>query len=192
MKTASLFVAALPAALALSCGNPDNQVVGTLSATANSPVVSFDHIRSVISGTATLKDAGGQSALASVVIISDQKNLCDALKAHPDYFHTSQAGNIALILFAPADRLGVFAQGRDPHTGAVVYATNGPPSTVVAIPANDGFYISLTNFDLGEGGQGNGTFEGLFQDVGGNGAVHDLYGRFKSTVCSGISTVQLP
>ena len=188
MKTAPL----LAAALALSCGNPDNQVVGNLSATANSPVVSFDNIRSVISGTATLKDSGGQSSIASVVIISDQKNLCDALKAHPDYFHTPQVGNVALILYAPADRLGVFSQGRDPHTGAVVYATNGPPAPVVAIPASDGAFISLTNFDLGEGGQGSGSFEGLFQDQGGTGALHDLYGRFKSTVCSGISGVQLP
>ena len=91
--------------LCAACGNNDNVIVGGVGGGATTPDVIFDGIGSSIHGIATQRDAKGNPVgdKMGVVIMSDRPNLCDRLKARPDYFRNAPEGYEALILFV---RLG--------------------------------------------------------------------------------------
>ena len=66
---------------AAACGNPDNLVIGGISATATIPVALIDNVRSAISGIATYNKSGQQISQRTVVILSNTGKLCDQLGA---------------------------------------------------------------------------------------------------------------
>ena len=179
--------------LALSCGNPDNIVQGGISATTTQPVAVFKDIKSAESGVTYLSDANGKHlAQVSVVAISDHPNLCDQLKAHPtDYFRNPPEGYVAILLFAPIDKIGTFVVGRpgDEGTFSEVIATNGPPGTSQPYFATNG-QMNLNNFDITSGGFGRGNFDMIIADGAGFG--HEFFGRFRTHVCTGFENQLLP
>ncbi|MFL5427660.1 MAG: hypothetical protein ACJ783_21785, partial [Myxococcales bacterium] len=83
------------AAFALSgCGNPDNLVLGGF----NGAIIT--EVRSAIHGNGKVQtDPKAAPIDMSVIILSDSNGLCDKLKQHPDFFHTSYAVSTALIMF---------------------------------------------------------------------------------------------
>src|SRR5258706_8221936 len=119
-KTPLLFAAML------SCGNPDNVVVGGISATSTIPVAIIQSIQSAEAGITTYIDPQGNHIQLSVVAFTDHPGLCQKLKDHPDYFRNPIEPYVALLLYAPVDRIGTFVTGRDPGAEAEVIATTGP------------------------------------------------------------------
>ena len=123
-------------AFAMACSNPDNVVLGGVSPGPQTPLVVFDNINSSISGTIMLRDPSGNPlAQSAVVIISDQPDLCSALKANPSYFRQPTKAFEALILFMPPGILGTFVIGRggdaDNATSSEIIATLGAEFTAV-------------------------------------------------------------
>ena len=101
--------------LAAACGNPDNLVLGGISATATIPVASIDNVRSAISGIVTLNDANGNRIGQKVaIILTNTSGLCTQLGSSPDYFQNPPQDYVALILLTPLDQVGFFYFGRDP------------------------------------------------------------------------------
>lgn len=172
--------------LFLACGNPDNIVQGGISATSTQPVAIFNDIKSAESGVTFLSDANGKHLQqVSVIALSDHPKLCDQLKAHPtDYFRNPPEGFVAILLFAPVDKIGTFVIGRtnDEGTFAEVIATNGPPGPSQPYYAGQG-EVNLNNFDLTADGFGRGGFDVLVSDGAGFG--HEFFGRFRTHVCPG-------
>lgn len=183
----------LVAALAAACGNPDTLVVGSISASADNPVVIFTDIRSAIHGVGTRTDQNGNIvAQSDVIIISDKANLCQAIKDKPDYFRHPPEKYLALIFFAPLDRVGTFVIGRDPGTLSEIIATNGPGGNLFPFLGVSGSYVAVTNFEL-NGGHANGSFNMVYQDSHPNSAfAYPFYGNYQTNWCEAIGSTVLP
>ncbi len=195
---------------ATACGQGDNVVIGGVGESTITPVIQFDDIRSVINGRARLFDANGvANGSAEVVIISDQPQLCDRLKLHPDYFRNPPETYLALILFLPpTDHLGTFLPGRpgDEGTSSEIIGvkdtgTPVPPFTttkpVAPFPVLElSGYISLQDWSETPGGEAVGSFNLAYAPP----AVLNVtvaqgfpfYGRFKSSVCPTLDGTLLP
>ena len=205
-------VASLALLCAASCGTGDNVVVGGIGSSDITPVIEFNDIRSVISGRAHLFDASGTpNGSAQVVIISDQPQLCDQLKAHPDYFRNATAPYQALILYLPdTDHLGTFIPGRpgDEGTSSQIIGvkdtgTPVPPFTttkpVAPFPVLQDFgYISLREWSIAPDGEADGTFylaynipEAL-RDTVTITQGFQFSGKYKATSCPTLDGTLLP
>jgi hypothetical protein len=178
---------------AAACGNPDNLVIGGISATATIPVALIDSVRSAISGIATRTDQSGQR---QVVILSNTAKLCDQLGAHTDYFRNPPEAYVAIIFYLPLDRLGTFyirRPGDPPGTdGEIVAASTGiAPSPYFALGLDQGLssYVILTDVSP-SGGNAVGSFDLIFPDK--VGSIHEFYGRFKVGSCPALQNVLLP
>ena len=187
---------------AAACGTGDNVVVGGVGESSITPIIQFGDIRSVINGRARLFDATGVATGTSseVVIISDQQQLCDRLKLHPDYFTNPPETYLALILFLPAtDHLGTFLPGRpgDEGTSSKIIGvkdtgTPVPPfqTTKPVAPFNVlqlSGYIALQDWSESPGGEAVGSFNLAYAppaalNITASGGF-PFYGKFKSTVC---------
>ena len=192
--------------LAAACGNSDNVILGSLPPGANTPDVFFDSLGSSIHGLATLRDAAGNptAAKAAVVIMSDRPNLCDRLKATPDYFRNAPEPYEALIMMVPVGqttagcpaatgvRLGTFVVGRqcDEGTQAEVVAVGSAQATT-PFSAVIASYVALTDWPDGDGNS-TGSFNLGFSDPSGTGIIYSLSGRFKTNLCSAIEGTLLP
>ena len=180
--------------LCAACGSADNVIVGVVAAGATTPNVLFDPIGSSIHGVATPRDASGNRVgdPLGVVIMSDQPNLCDRLKAKPDYFRNAPEGYEALILFVRLGYLGTFVVGRasDPGTAAEIVAAKGPQATT-PFHGLDRSYISVTSFPA-SGGNASGSFSLIFDDPYGGNVAHAFYGRFKTNACPTLEGTLLP
>jgi hypothetical protein len=181
---------------AAACGNPDNLVIGGISASGNIPVATIDTVRSAISGIATVSDrqTGAKGGQRTVVVLSNAPKLCDQLAAHPDYFRNPPEDYAALVFFLPLDRVGTFFIGRDQNTDAeIVAGAKGTPTTPYsALGTSQGIgssYIALTDVS-GNGGNARGSFSLYFVDRA-NG-LHNFYGRFKTGTCSALENALLP
>lgn len=185
--------------LSAACGNADNVIVGGVAAGATTPNVLFDGIGSSIHGVATPRDASGNPVgdPMAVVIMSDRPNLCDRLKARPDYFRNAPEAYEALILFVRLGYLGTFVVGResDPGTAAEVVAAGGPQPTTPFHGLNSS-YISVTNWPASAGnatgGTASGSFSLVFDDPYGSNGAHPFYGRFKTSACPTLEGTLLP
>jgi hypothetical protein len=182
---------------AAACGQSDNYVQGGFAAGTSVPVVFFDPVHSAISGEVILSDASGQptGGKLSVVVISTALDLCNKIKAHPDYFRNPSEASVSLALYAPLDRSGTFYVGRDNGANAEALTTSGPADggagptslTPFAVPGSN---LSLSDFTLREPGSASGGFDVVFTDTVGQ--PHELYGRFKASTCDGFDHVLLP
>jgi hypothetical protein len=178
-------------ALAAACGNTDNVIIGGLAAGATTPDVIFDSIGSSIHGVATMRDLNGAPVgnPLAVVIMSNRSDLCNKLKAKPDYFRNPTEAYEALIMTVRLGYLGGFYVGREPETSAEIVAVSGPqaPTPLHAVTSS---YIALTNWSNG-GGQATGSFNLLMDDPYGSGG-HPFYGRFKTSFCPTLEGTLLP
>jgi len=180
--------------LCAACGNADNVIVGVVAAGATTPNVLFDPIGSSIHGVATPRDASGNPVgdPLAVVIMSDRPNLCDRLKARPDYFRNAPEAYEALILFVRLGYSGVFVIGResDPGTAAEIVAASGAQVTT-PFHGLDRSSISVTDFPV-SGGNASGRFSLIFDDPYGGNLAHPFYGRFKTEACPTLEGTLLP
>ena len=184
-----------------ACGNADNIIVGGLGSGATTPEVLFNGIGSSIHGSATQRDSSGNPVgdKLAVVIMSDQPNLCDRLKARPDYFRNAPEPYEALILFVRLGYVGTFIIGRvsDPGTAAELVASSGPqaasPGPRVTTPFHgiNSSVISISNWPP-SGGNASGSFNLLVDDPYGTGTSHPFYGRFKTNFCPTLEGTLLP
>ena len=184
---------------AAACGHSDNYVTGGFVAGPGVPVVLLDTVRSAISGEVTLSDPSGQptGGKLSVVVLSTAADLCNQIKASPDFFRNPPEPFVALAFYAPLDRSGTFYVGRgsDNGTNAEAITTSGPadggpsaaPVSVFALPRSN---VSLSDFALREPGNATGGFDAVFQDPAA--MQHELFGRFKTNTCDGFDHVRLP
>jgi hypothetical protein len=179
---------------AAACGNPDNLVIGGISATATIPVALVGDVHSAISGIATYNKSGQQISQRTVVILSNTGGLCDQLGSHPDYFRNPPEAYVAILLYVTLDRVGTFYVGRDQNTdGEIVAAYAGvAPTPYSALGLNQGIgssYIILTDVSP-SGANARGSFDLWFGDTVGN--IHEFYGRFKTGSCAALQNVLLP
>jgi hypothetical protein len=199
---------------AASCGTGDNVVVGGIPETTITPIIEFSDIQSVISGRVRLFDTDGVTVTgtAQVVIISDRPQLCDRLKAHPDYFRNPPETYLALILFyPPTDHLGTFIPGRtgDEGTGSEIIGIKDtgqpvPPFTTTKPVApwpvlNLSGYLTLRDWSEESGGEADGTFilsyglpEALLGTYNPPANGIPFSGKFKSSVCTTLDGTLLP
>ena len=198
-------VASLALLCAASCGTGDNVVVGGIGSSDITPVIQFDDIRSVINGRAHLFDASGApNGSAQVIIISDQPQLCDQLKAHPDYFRTPPTTYVALILYLPdTDHLGTFIPGRpgDEGTSSEIIGVMTVGTMPAPFPVLLQFgYISLREWSVEPGGEADGTFYLAYNiPVALEGKViisqgFQFSGKYKATSCPSLdgTLLQIP
>ena len=202
----SLLLAALFAVA--GCSSQDNIVVGLTAAGTTPgtppniwPAIQFANINSVFGSQVSLFDADGHPTgdQAWVVIISDQENFCETLKAKRTFFRDPPTfGYQALLLFMPLDRLGTFVIGRpgDEATFAELIGTPGPPSSPALAPpvfnsvpttqilAN----ISLTDW---QDGAARGTFD-LAMANPTLSQTYEFSGRYTGTSCDGLDGTILP
>ena len=184
---------------AAACGQSDTYVSGGFAAGTGVPVVFFQDVKSAISGEVILSDASGQPSggKLSAVVISTAPDLCNKIKAHPDYFRNPSEAFVSLALYAPLDKSRTFYVGRaiDNGTNAEAFTTSGPTdagpaSAPLTFFAVSGSNVSLSDFTLREPGSASGGFDAVFADPGG--LLHELYGRFKASTCDGFDHVLLP
>lgn len=189
---------------AAACGRADTYVTGGFVANSALPVVLFDSVRSAINGEVIPTDASGQPTgpKVSAIVLSTASDLCNKLKAHPDFFRRPPEAYVALILYAPLDRSGTFYVGRDnganaetittagPQDGGTASADGGPVPLLVSSFAGAGSQVSLSEFALREPGSASGGFDAVFVDQGA--FQHELFGRFKSATCDGFDKALLP
>ena len=196
-------VAFLALLCAAACGTGDNVVVGGIGPSDITPVIQFDDIRSVINGRATMFDANGvPNGSAQVIIISDQPQLCDRLKAHPDYFRNPPEVYQALILFLPdTDHLGTFIPGRtgDEGTSSEIIGIKDTQTPVAPFPVLDLFgYISLRDWSVAPDGEADGTFYLAYNlPVAVQGTIiitqgFQFSGKFKASSCPTLDGTLLP
>jgi hypothetical protein len=196
---------------AAACGNQDNQIFGNTApgATAGGsvwPIIEFDNLNSVIASQVGLFDVDGHPTgdQSWVIIMSDQGDLCNTLKANRDYFRRPPTfAYQAMILFLPVGRLGTFEIGRpgDEGTTAEMIGTvaplpdagtaqlTAPPARFVAVSNPLVLtFISLTNWD---DGNSNGNFELVMADPN-NAAADEFSGQYQAQACDGLDGTLLP
>ena len=179
------FAFALAAFAAAGCGTPDNQILGGVLGNAQTVNAIIPDVYSAISGVVTLKDSSGNPAPFSLMILSERHDLCNSIKTHPDYFKNPPEGFVALILTAPADRLGSFNIGATNGGSATLTATAGPGFGGNSYPAVGGV-ISLRQFDVN--GQAQGSFDVLVVHQVQTG--HEVLGNFKTNWCAALGQAQ--
>jgi hypothetical protein len=186
-----------PFALCLSlvalaaCGSEDNVVTSGFAGAVISPV------RSSLSAAVTFTDTNGVSHPQWVIAMTDGPDLCTKVTAHPDYFRNPMENFVGLILWVPPGKLGTFfvgvSQGASDTNNEVLIGF-GPPNTpqVVRLPGigGAGANISLTQFNVGAGGEAVGNFDVLVSDP--SAVPREFLGKFKATYCPGAGTMLLP
>jgi hypothetical protein len=194
---------------ATACGSQDNIVFGLTAAGTTSggqtwPQISFQDVNSVFGSQVSLFDADGHPTgdQAWVVIVSNQDNFCETLKANKNLFREpAPFAYQALLLFLPIDRIGTFVIGRPGDEGTFgeligsagkptdLTAPNLPPPVFTSPPTQIILEnISLTNWD---NGSATGTFDLGFVDPT-NTQTYEFSGRFSGDSCDGLDGTLLP
>lgn len=181
------------AASTLSCGEPDNLVLGGF----NGAIIT--NVRTAIHGNGQLQplQAGGTPTPVSVVILSDATDLCNKLGQHPDFFRQSYEVSTALIMWGGRETIGTSTPGLGSTNAEMVVGQSPPdaatPKPPAAYPAGQlvpGSFITLSEFDASPGGEAKGSFDLVLADAGGGG--HEFAGHFKTGSCAAIANVLLP
>jgi len=196
---------------AAGCGNQDNAIFGNTGAGQTPggsvwPLIQFDSLGSIIASQVGLFDVNGHPTGDQrwVIIMSDQGDLCNSLKANRNYFRQPpKLAYQAMIFFLPVVRLGTFEVGRpgDEGTAAEMIGTvapaadagtaqlTAPPARFVSVtnPALLTF-IALTNWD---DGNSSGNFNLLMADPN-NSTAYQFSGQYKAQACDGLDGTLLP
>jgi hypothetical protein len=194
---------------AAACNPHNNAVFGSASggSTASGsvwPIIQIDNVNSSFGSEVGLYDAAGHptGTRAWVVVLSDQTNFCQTLKANRNFLRQPPTtGYQALILFLPVGRLGTFEVGRpgDEGTSAELIATvppdagvgtpGQPPAPFQLVGANQFLtFIALTNWD---NGASNGNFDLAFVDPN-NTNAYQFSGQYQASSCDGLDGTILP
>jgi len=175
-----------------ACGSEDNVVTSGYAGAVISPV------RSSLSAAVTFTDASGVPHPQWVIAMTDGPDLCTKVTAHADYFRTPIENFVGLIVWVPPGQVGTFFVGTKDTAGSEVnnevLLGFGPPNPpqVGRLPGLSalGANISLSQFNVGAGGEAVGNFDVLISDP--NGQPREFIGKFKATYCPDAATMLLP
>jgi hypothetical protein len=191
---------------AAGCSSQDNIISGVTGSgtTADGsvwPQVQFPDINSVFGSQVSLFDADGHPTgdQAWVVIVSDQNNFCETLKANRNFFREAPAlAYEAILLFMPVGRLGTFVIGRpgDEAAFAEIIASPGPTFTPPVPPPVFNSVITnqiLANISLTDwqDGAARGSFDLAIVDPNVS-QTYEFSGRYAGTSCDGLDGTVLP
>jgi hypothetical protein len=175
------------ALLLAGCGNPDSQVFnGILGRPPNVPNAYIDSVGSAIAGVSQRTDAKGVITKIDVFVLTNRNDLCKKLGDKPDYLDNPSEPFVALAMATPFDRLGTFQAGASDGLYTWFGVTAGPGAVVTRYPPYVGA-LSVRQFDARAGGESQGSFDIYFIDL--DGAIHEIFGRFKTTTCDALKNV---
>jgi hypothetical protein len=180
---------------AAGCSSEENTVLSGFPGIIISPV------RSSISAQMSFKDNTGGTHQQWVVAMTDQPDLCTKIAQHPDYFQNPIEPFDAVIVWVPPGNLGTYIEGqKDTTTGSVAgcEVIGGAPAadggTAQTLKLGQflglGGTISLSQFNVGAGGEAKGSFDIAVTDPAGN--PREYVGTYKATYCTGMENAQLP
>jgi hypothetical protein len=186
---------ALAAALLLSgCSSEDNYVLSGYSGVVISPV------RSSIAAQMIFTDTNHTQHQQWVIAMTDTADVCTKLATNPNYFQTAAEVFSAVILWIPPGNVGRYFVGQQDVTGStagnevlagLALADGGSPQLLRLSQANNvGGSISLSQFNIGAGGQAVGSFDVGVIDP--SGIAREYAGKFKTTYCAAMEQAVLP
>jgi hypothetical protein len=179
---------------AAACSSDDNYVLSGYGPVIISPV------RSSLAAQVTFTDSNGAPHPQWVIAMTDTSDVCTKLATHPDYFQTPIEVFNAAIVWVPPGNVGTYFVGQQDASGStagnevlagLALADGGSPqlTRLRGVAGVNGF-ISLTQFNVGAGGQAVGNFDVGIADPGG--VVREFVGKFKTSYCTAMETAQLP
>jgi hypothetical protein len=178
--------------LAAACSSEENTVL------SGYPPIIISPVRSSISAQMIFRDSTGMHQ-QWVVAMSDTPDLCTKITQHPDYFHNPIENFDAVILWMPTGNLGTYIEGQNVGgsvagcevIGGAVTTDGGPPATLTLGQfLGIGGTISVTQFNVGAGGEARGRFDIAVTDPAGN--PREFVGTYKATYCTGMESAQIP
>ena len=178
--------------LAVACSSDENTVLSGFPGVIISPV------RSSISAQMNFTDRTGTHQ-QWVVAMTDTPDLCTKITQHPDYFQNPIEGFDAVIVWVPPGNLGTYIEGQNVGGSmalceviGVLPATDGGTAQTLKLGPFLGLggTISLSQFNVGAGGEAKGSFDIAVTDPSGN--PREYVGSFKATYCTGMQNAQLP
>ena len=179
--------------LAAACSSEENTVL------SGYPPIVISPVRSSISAQMTFKDNSGATHPQWVIAMTDTPDLCTKITQHGDYFQNPIENFAAAIVWVPPGNLGTYVEGQNVSgsvaaaevIGGAAATDGGPAQTLKLGPfVGIGGSISLTQFNVGPGGEAKGSFDIAVTDPGGN--PREYVGTFKATYCTGMEIAQLP
>ena len=177
-----------------ACSSDDNYVLSGYGPVIISPV------RSSLAAQMNFKDSSGAPHPQWVIAMSDTDDVCTKLATHPDYFQNPIESFDAAIVWVPPGNLGTYFVGQQDINGSTAgneilvgraLADGGSGqltrfNEVVGV----GGSISLSQFNVGAGGQAIGNFDVGIVDP--TGRAREFVGKFKTSYCVAMETAQLP
>jgi hypothetical protein len=192
-RSAQWLVLATPL-LCCACSSDDNFVLSGYAPVVISPV------RSALAAQVNFTDTSGMPHLQWVIAMTDTADLCTKLATNPGYFQTPIEVFNAAIVWVPPGNVGTYLVGQQNPSGStagneilsgLALADGGSPQLLRLTQVNNlGGNISLTQFNVGPGGQAVGNFDVAVFDPGG--VAREFVGKFKTTYCTAMETAQLP
>jgi hypothetical protein len=179
--------------LAAGCSSEENTVL------SGYPSIIISPVRSSISAQMNFKDTNGALHQQWVVAMTDQADLCTKITQHPDYFQNPIESFDAVIVWVPPGNVGTYLEGQNVNgsvaaceaVGGPVVGDGGQPHLLKLGPfIGVGGTISLSQFNVGPGGEAKGSFDIAVTDPAGN--PREFVGTFKATYCTGMENAQLP
>jgi hypothetical protein len=177
-----------------ACSGDDNYVLSGYGPVIISPV------RSALAAQMNFTDQSNVQHQQWVIALTDASDVCTKLATHPDYFQNPIEVFDAAIVWVPPGNLGSFTVGQQNTTGSTVgdeilvgrALTDGgsPQRTRLTEVVGVGGNITLTQFNVGPGGQAIGTFDVAVFDP--TGVPREFVGKFKTSYCTAMETALLP
>ena len=194
MRTFAHWLAFAAALLLTACSSEDNYVLSGYAPVVISPV------RSALSAQVNFTDSGGTQHQQWVIAMTDASDVCTKLATHPTYFQTPIEPFSAAIVWVPPGNVGTYFVGQQNSTGSTAgnevivgfaLADGGTPSlTRLTEVQGVGATITLSQFNVGAGGQAIGSFDVAVFDP--NGIGREFVGKFKTAYCTAMEQAVLP
>jgi hypothetical protein len=175
------------------CSSEENTVL------SGYPPIILSPVRSSISAQMNFKDTNGVTHPQWVVAMTDTPDLCTKITQHPDYFQNPIENFDAVIVWFPPGNLGTYTEGQNINGSAAACEVIGGGAATDAGAAQTlklgpflglGGTISVTQFNVGAGGEAKGSFDIAVTDPGG--LPREYVGTYKATYCTGMETAQIP
>jgi hypothetical protein len=145
-------------------------------------------------------DSNGTAHQQWVIAMTDSSDVCTKLATHPTYFQTPIEPFSAAIVWVPPGNVGTYFVGQQNPSGSTAgnevlvggaLADGGSPQlTRLPQVINVGGTISLSQFNIGAGGQAVGSFDVAVADP--SGFPREFVGKFKTSYCTAMEQAVLP
>ncbi|HYZ88839.1 MAG TPA: hypothetical protein VE620_06050 [Myxococcales bacterium] len=194
MRTFAHWLAFAPALLLTACSSEDNYVLSGYAPVVISPV------RSALAAQVNFTDTSGTQHQQWVIAMTDSSDVCTKLQTNKTYFQMPVEVFNAAIVWVPPGNLGTYFVGQQNMTGStagnevlvgLALADGGSPQLTKLTQVNNvGATISLSQFNVGAGGQAVGSFDVAVFDP--SGFPREFVGKFKTSYCTAMEQAVLP